>query len=208
MHVVSPLRPLRRAHLQCLFTTLQVRGYLAGGALFAPALPHVIDLVQRLPWELSLLLGAGRCVAEVATLLGSATLVLQACTLGASLASRHSSGGTFWSILLPASRWEWRQLVSTSVVRLLLLPVVGLLSVHYMCLWGLLPASAGCKMALLVQSCMPSAQNLVLMVNLKAETQAMAPVMAQLLFRQYVLAVVPTTVWISVFLSYVGMHPL
>jgi hypothetical protein len=189
-------------------TKRRVRGRPAGGALFTPALPHVIDLVQRLPWELSLLLGAGRCVAEVATLLGSATLVLQACTLGTSLVPRQSNGGTFWTMLLPASRWEWKQLVSTAVVRLLLMPVVGLLSVHYMCLWGLLPASAGCKMAVLVQSCMPSAQNLVLMVNLKEETQVMAPMMAQLLFRQYVLAVVPTTVWISVFMSYVGMHAL
>ena len=72
-----------------------------------------------------------------------------------------------------------------------IMPLVGLASVHQMSAWGLLPQSAACKMALLVQSCMPSAQNLVLLVNLKSETKAMAPMMAQLLIRQYVLAVIP-----------------
>ena len=160
-----------------------------------------MDVVSRLPWELTALLSVGRSVAEVATLLGSATLVVQAITLGASLLPKTSSA-SIWDLLIPATRWEWRQLISTGVVRLLLMPLVGLISVHHMGKFGLLPTSAACTMALLVQSCMPSAQNLVLLVNLREETRSMAPMMAQLLFRQYVLAIVPMTVWISVFLSY------
>jgi hypothetical protein len=175
----------------------------AGGLLLVPELRGVVDLAARLPGELSTALALGRSVAEVATLLGSATLVIQAVTLGASLLPKASSSAGFWGLLIPRTRWEWRQLIATGVVRLLLMPLVGLASVHHMARWGLLPASAACKMALLVQSCMPSAQNLVLLVNLKEETRAMAPVMAQLLFRQYLLAVVPTTVWISVFLTYI-----
>ena len=162
-----------------------------------------MDLVAHLPWELELLLGIARSVAEVAVLLGSATLVLQAVTLGASLIPKRKSA-SLWGLLVPATRWEWRQLISTGAVRLLLMPLVGLASVHHLSRWGLLPASAACKMALLVQSCMPSAQNLVLMVNLRPETREMAPAMAQMLLRQYLLAVIPTTVWISVFMAYVG----
>lgn len=175
----------------------------AGGVLFAPTLSTVVDLVAHLPWELGVLLATARSAGEVATLLGSATLVLQAVTLGASLIPKRKSA-SLRSVLVPATRWEWRQLVATGVVRLLLMPLVGLASVHHLSRWGLLPASAACKMALLVQSCMPSAQNLVLMVNLREETKEMAPAMAQMLLRQYLLAVVPTTVWISVFMAYVG----
>ena len=179
----------------------------AGGALFIPDPSHVVALTARLPWELHALLSMGRSVAEVAALLGSATLVLQAVTLGASLLPKQSSA-SLWDTLVPASRWEWRQLLSTASVRLLAMPLVGLASVHQMSAWGLLPQSAACKMALLVQSCMPSAQNLVLLVNLKSGTKAMAPIMAQLLFRQYMLAVIPTTLWISVFLAYIGATPV
>jgi auxin efflux carrier family protein len=171
--------------------------------LFAPALQTVVDLVTELPWELSLLLGIFRCSAEVAVMLGGATLVLQAVTLGASLLPKRGSMN-LRTLLIPATRVEFRQLISTSVVRLLLMPLIGLASVHHLSNWGMLPASAACKMALLVQSCMPSAQNLVLLANLREETKELAPVMAQLLLRQYLLAIVPTTLWISVFMSYVG----
>lgn len=199
--------------LTCLACTLMPCGRPkrwwrgAGGAVFAPGLPHVQELIRHLPWELSAALTVSHSVAEVAALLGSATLVLQAITLGASLVPKTSGAG-FWQLLIPGSRWEWRQLISTSLVRLLLMPLIGLATVHAFTAWGLLPDSVGCKMALLVCSCMPSAQNLVLLVNLQERTKCLAPAMAQLLFRQYLLAVVPTTLWISVFLSYAGMQTL
>jgi predicted permease len=144
-----------------------------------------------------------RCTAEVIVLLGSATLVLQGVTLGASLIPKRGPMNLS-KLLIPATRWEFRELIATSIVRLLLMPLVGLASVHHLSRWGLLPASAACKMALLAQSCMPTAQNLVLLVNLREETKELVPSMAQLLLRQYVLAIVPTTVWLSVFMSYVG----
>ena len=175
----------------------------AGGALFLPESARVVDLVRRLPWELHLSLGAARSVAEVATLLGSATLVVQAITLGASLLPRDAQRGAR-ALLVPQSRWEWRQLVATGVVRLLLMPLVGLATVGGLAQWGLLPPGPACRMALLVQSCMPSAQNLVLLVHLRPETRPLAPLIAQLLFRQYLLALVPTTIWISIFLAVAG----
>ena len=58
---------------------------------------------------------------------------------------------------------------------------------------------------LLVQSCMPSAQNLVLLMNLTPETSMLAPGMARLLLRQILLSAIPMTVWISIFMTYLGI---
>ena len=52
---------------------------------------------------------------------------------------------------------------------------------------------------------MPSAQNLVLLMQLRASTQPLAPRMAALLLRIYALAIVPVTAWITVFMSQPGM---
>jgi hypothetical protein len=48
---------------------------------------------------------------------------------------------------------------------------------------------------------MPPAQNLVLLTNLKEETRYLAPRLAGLLLRMYVLAIPPTTVWLTVFMA-------
>ena len=50
-----------------------------------------------------------------------------------------------------------------------------------------------------VQSAMPSAQNLVLLMQLRKSTQPLAPRMAALLLRIYAVAVIPVTAWITVF---------
>jgi len=156
-------------------------------------------------------------------LLGSATLVIQLIVLGASLLPPRSAaaeaaaaaaagaapdGG--WAalghVLVPADRWEARLLTATAAVRLVALPAAAFAVVHGLVAAGALPPCRVCLGALLLQSCMPSAQNLVLMVNLREETKSLAPVMARLLFRQYLLAVVPMTIWISVFATYLGLH--
>jgi predicted permease len=169
--------------------------------LFTPAADVVVDIVSKLPWELSIVLAIVRSVVEVATLVGSATLVVQAVTLGASLLPAHGSAGG-WGMLFPSGRWECRTLVATSAVRLLMLPLCALGLVHWLGSVQLLPNCSACKMALLVQSCMPSAQNLVTLVNLQPGTKAMAAPLAQLLLRQYLIAVVPCTVWVSIFMLY------
>eukprot|EP00892_Ulva_mutabilis_P006156 jgi/Ulvmu1/3912/UM018_0135.1 len=192
-----------------------------GPLLLSPNHPAVVDFVSRLPWELSGALATLRCAAETMLLLGSATLVIQLIVLGASLlpppsaaaagaadsgAAAEGSWAALARVLLPGDRWEARLLAATAAVRLVLLPACTLALVHALRGAGALPPCRVCAGALLLQSCMPSAQNLVLMVNLREETKSLVPVMARLLFRQYLLAVVPMTVWISVFATYLGLH--
>jgi hypothetical protein len=46
---------------------------------------------------------------------------------------------------------------------------------------------------------MPSAQNLVLLAQLRRGTQPLAPRMAALLLRLYTFAIVPVTLWMTLF---------
>jgi hypothetical protein len=48
---------------------------------------------------------------------------------------------------------------------------------------------------------MPSAQNLVVVLQLRAATQPLAPRMAALLLRLYALSVLPVGLWVSFFVS-------
>lgn len=61
-------------------------------------------------------------------------------------------------------------------------------------------------MLAVVQSAMPSAQNLVLLMQLRKSTQPLAPRMAALLLRTYALAIVPVTAWMIVFMSQPAMQ--
>lgn len=196
----------------------------AGPLLLTPSHPAVIDFAARLPWELAAAVAALRCAAETMMLVGSATLVIQLIVLGSSLlpprsaaaaaaaaaAGDDAAGDGGWAalgrVLVPADRWEARLLAATAAVRLVALPAAAFAVVHGLTTVGALPPCRVCVGALLLQSCMPSAQNLVLMVNLREETKSLAPVMARLLFRQYLLAVVPMTMWISIFATYLGLH--
>jgi hypothetical protein len=53
------------------------------------------------------------------------------------------------------------------------------------------------------EAAMPSAQNLVLLSQLRASTQPLAGMLANLLLSQYALSVVPITLWMAVFLTLV-----
>ena len=66
---------------------------------------------------------------------------------------------------------------------------------------GALPADPVCQLALMVEGAMPSAQNLVLLMQLRESTRPMAPRMAQLLLRMYALCVIPVTLWMGVFVG-------
>ena len=48
---------------------------------------------------------------------------------------------------------------------------------------------------------MPPAQNLALVVNLRKNTQFLAPRLAKILLRLYFISVVPVTLWVTVFVS-------
>lgn len=66
-------------------------------------------------------------------------------------------------------------------------------------------ASAHTHMPTWQPTTMPTAQNLVLMMQLQPGTAALAPATARLLLQLYTLAVVPVTLWVSVFARLVGL---
>ena len=94
-----------------------------------------------------------------------------------------------------------RALLVASSVRFFLLPLVGVLG----CLalraanspWY--PSDPVVAMVGLTMSSMPPAQNVVLLTNLTERTRHLAPRVGGLLVRMYALAVVPCTVWLTVF---------
>ena len=61
------------------------------------------------------------------------------------------------------------------------------------------PADPLIALVCLTMAAMPPAQNLVLLTNLNEETRHLAPRLAGLLVRMYVLAILPTTLWLTVF---------
>lgn len=92
-------------------------------------------------------------------------------------------------------------LLGVSVVRLVVLPALTLGLVLWLRSLGLLPADPLVALVLLVQAAMPSAQNLVLLMQLQPATRYMAPKMAGMLLRQYALATLSVTAWTSVFVA-------
>ena len=94
-----------------------------------------------------------------------------------------------------------RALLVASSVRFLLLPLVGVLGSLALRAanspWY--PSDPVVAMVGLTMSAMPPAQNMVLLTNLNERTRHLAPRVGGLLVRMYVLAVVPCTVWLTVF---------
>lgn len=94
-----------------------------------------------------------------------------------------------------------RALAAACIVRFIALPGA--------CLFGLLflralnspwfPSDPSAALVLLTMSCMPAAQNLVLLTQLRDETRPLAQRLAALMLRQYVFAIVPVTFWLTAF---------
>lgn len=68
-----------------------------------------------------------------------------------------------------------------------------------------LPKDPVCHLAILLQAAMPSAQNLVLLMQLKPSTQPLARRLAQLLLRLYPLSALPVAAWVALFCATVGV---
>eukprot|EP00850_Spirogloea_muscicola_P014387 SM000103S09479 [mRNA] locus=s103:177162:180399:- [translate_table: standard] len=94
-----------------------------------------------------------------------------------------------------------KSLIVITVVRLVAMPIVGLLMTLALRQGKFIPADPVCSLVLLVEATMPSAQNLVLLSQLRASTRPLAGVLANLMLRQYVLSVVPITLWMTLFVS-------
>ena len=94
-----------------------------------------------------------------------------------------------------------RALTAACIVRFIALPAA--------CLFGLLflralnspwfPSDPSAALVLLTMSCMPAAQNLVLLTQLREQTRPLAQRLAALMLRQYVFAIVPVTFWLTAF---------
>ncbi|CAD7699034.1 unnamed protein product, partial [Ostreobium quekettii] len=106
--------------------------------------------------------------------LGSSALVVQTIVLATSILQAKDNTATAargqlrvepvqkgWRrLLLPADALESRALLLVSIVRLFVMPLVGLAAAWTLSVWGLLPQDPICCLAVLLQCVMPSAQNL------------------------------------------------
>jgi hypothetical protein len=86
-----------------------------------------------------------------------------------------------------------------AVVRLLLMPALTLLIGMVLQAWGWLPPDPLARLLLCTQACMPSAQNLVLLLTLRRGTAGAAAPVAQALVRQYLVAALPCAAWMAAF---------
>lgn len=68
-----------------------------------------------------------------------------------------------------------------------------------------LPADPICHLAVLIQGAMPPAQNLVVIMQLRASTQALAERYAQLIVRIYALSVAVVAGWTVCFCAVAGV---
>lgn len=87
------------------------------------------------------------------------------------------------------------------IARLLLVPAAAFVIVEGLASVGLLPNDPVCKLVLLVEGSMPTAQNLVLLMNLHDNTRHMAAKAGRLMLRLYPIAIVPVTIWMTFFVQ-------
>lgn len=88
------------------------------------------------------------------------------------------------------------------------MPAVSYLIVRAMMGGGLLPTDPICAFAILLEASMPSAQNLVLLMQLREFTQPLAARTARLLLSQYTISIIPITLWITIWCSWLGIGPV
>ncbi|XP_057852564.1 uncharacterized protein LOC131062835 [Cryptomeria japonica] len=85
------------------------------------------------------------------------------------------------------------------------MPLVGLLLVKILHRAHLLPSNPICILTILVLSAMPTAQNLIVLLQLRSTTKPLAGALADLLVRQYALSLVSVPLWIT---AYSAVVPL
>ena len=96
---------------------------------------------------------------------------------------------------------DFKALCVACVTRFVVLPIVcvtGFLALKNF-FPHLIPKDKIAQMVLLTMSCMPAAQNLVVLAQLRDETRVFAPQLAGLMLRQYIFGILPCTLWITAF---------
>ena len=108
-------------------------------------------------------------------------------------------------LLAPKSKLEVAALLIILVVRFLVVPFAGLGLVSLFQGMSWLPNDPICYLVVLVQAVMPSAQNIVLLMNLQSSTRPLAPTMARILLQLYLLSVVPLAMWMGAIIPMIGL---
>mmetsp|Transcript_28038 Transcript_28038/g.72709 ORF Transcript_28038/g.72709 Transcript_28038/m.72709 type:complete len:488 (-) Transcript_28038:48-1511(-) len=182
------------------------------------------------PIEVTMLLEICKAGMDVIVMLGGATLAVQGIVLAASMplpgnkpqSSENSTPKAegviklkkkaappgWWRLVFPSDPLERRCVLAVTFVRMLLMPLTGIALLKVLLWVGALPLNPLCQFVILLQSAMPSAQNLVLLMALREETQVLAGDMALLLLRLYILSILPVTLWITYFISLSGLSTL
>ncbi|GJP60138.1 hypothetical protein CLOP_g17272 [Closterium sp. NIES-67] len=125
---------------------------------------------------------------------------------GGSMAGEAGRGSSSPSSPSPLpSLLDDRALWVVCAVRLVLLPIVGIVGIMALYNARIIPQDPICALTLMIQTAMPSAQNLVLMSQLSPGTKPLAGMLASLMLRQYAISMLPITVWITVFLARLNM---
>ena len=96
---------------------------------------------------------------------------------------------------------------TTSLAPPLPLCPAGVLGLQH---WGLLPAAVAADpvllLVLLAGSVMPTAQNLIVLLQLSQRTQPLAPVLARMLLKLYAYSILPVSLWISGWATWLGVQ--
>lgn len=181
-----------------------------------------------LPLELTLSWAGVQGAYEVVKMLAGGTLAIQTLVLASSLLQKQSSNvssdainsenenkkgkelpsiklmQSVWRALVPSNIHEFRALTILFLVRFLLVPVTLFYSWHilakYLCGWAApLAADPLFLFVIAVQSVMPSAQNLIIILQLSPETRPMASTFARMLLKLYTYSILPVTLWVTAF---------
>ncbi|CAI5498886.1 unnamed protein product [Closterium sp. Naga37s-1] len=140
-------------------------------------------------------------VASVAASAAPAAAVAAASAAVAAAVSASAKAAAAVPAGPPADLLDNRALVVVSLVRLLVSPIVGMTSIMALYHAHLIPQDPICALCLMVPTAMPSSQSLVVLTQLSSKTRPLAGVLASLMLRQYALAMLPITIWVTVFLT-------
>jgi len=102
---------------------------------------------------------------------------------------------------LGLGRADARALAVVAAVRLLLMPLASIAIVKGLMAKGWMSADPVVLLVVMLQGAMPTAQNLIVLLHLDEKTRGGATRLAEMLLRLYALAIVPLTIWVTVFVS-------
>lgn len=111
----------------------------------------------------------------------------------------------FLSMFVPEEPIDRTITAVTLAVRMTVVPAATYLLVQGMTALGLLPADPLATFAILLQASMPTAQNLVLLCQLRDFTQPLAERTARILLIQYTLSIPFITFWIGTWFKVLGI---